>query len=421
MSPAALRRVLVVLCGTEIVSWGVLFYAFTVLGPSIALDTGWSLATVTAAFSVALVVSALVGIPTGRLLDRIGPRWVMTAGSVLAVPAMVGVALAPSLPVFFAAWTLAGVAMAGTLYAPAFAALTRWWGPRRITALTAVTLLAGLASTVFAPLSAALLDGVGWRQSYVVLAIVLGGVTIPAHLFGLRGGWPAPEPAELPAGVSAAPGAIVRSRPFLLLVAAITLGALAAYAVVANQVPLFMERGMTTTVSAWALGLSGIGQVAGRLGYRRITARLPVRARTVGILALSGAAILLLAVIPGPAPLLIAVAMLAGAGRGVFTLLQATAISDRWGTEHYGRLNGLLGAPGMIATAVAPWAGAALAAAMGGYAVVFVILAGCAAVAAVLAIGTVPGGPEMSPEVGTDVNAGESTGVSTVVRTYDER
>jgi MFS family permease len=101
----------------------------------------------------------------------------------------------------------------------------------------------------------------------------------------------------------------------------------------------------------------------------------------------------LLAVLPGPAVLLVAVAMLAGAARGVFTLLQATAISDRWGSAHYGRLGGILTAPAMLATALAPWAGAALAEALGGYPAVFVILAVIAAVAAVLAVGTIPAAP----------------------------
>lgn len=120
---------LAVLCVTEIVSYGVLFYAFPVLAAGITADTGWSTGTITAAFSLALVVSALVGIPVGRVLDRVGPRAVMTAGSVLAVPAVLGVASARSLPWFAASWGLAGVAMGGVFYPPAFAALTRWWGP----------------------------------------------------------------------------------------------------------------------------------------------------------------------------------------------------------------------------------------------------------------------------------------------------
>ena len=79
----ARSRALAALCATEIVSWGVLYYAFPVLAPSISADTGWPVAAVTAAFSAGLVVSGLVGIASGRLLDRIGPRPVMTAGSIL--------------------------------------------------------------------------------------------------------------------------------------------------------------------------------------------------------------------------------------------------------------------------------------------------------------------------------------------------
>ena len=392
LTEGGLRRVLAVLCVTEIASWGVLYYAFPVLAPTIAADTGWPIATVTAAFSAGLVVSALAGIWSGRLLDRIGPRPVMTAGSVLAVPAVLGIAAAPSLPLFFAAWALAGVAMSATLYPPAFAALTRWWGPRRVRALTALTLLAGLASTIFAPLTATLLGHLGWRHTYLVLAVVLAVATIPAHLLGLRGRWPDPDQADdHPDAVNdRAPGEIARSRPFLLLTAAVGLGAFTAFAVVVNQVPLLLERGMSTSLAAWALGLGGLGQVLGRLGYGRLSERLSVRARGVVILGMSAAATALLAVLPGPTMLLIAVAMLAGAARGVFTLLQATAISDRWGAVHYGRLNGLLSAPALIATALAPWAGAALAQTVGGYPAVFAVLGGLACLAAVLAAGSMP-------------------------------
>jgi len=224
-------------------------------------------------------------------------------------------------------------------------------------------------------------------------AVVLAVVTIPAHLLGLHGRWPDPDPAKDRPGAAndQAPDAIARSRPFLLLTAAVGLGAFTAFAVVVNQVPLLLERGASTSLAAWALGLGGLGQVLGRLGYGRLTQRLSVRSRGVVVLGLSAAATALLAVLPGPTPLLIAVAMLAGAARGVFTLLQATAISDRWGAVHYGRLNGLLSAPALIATALAPWAGAALAQTLGGYPAVFAVLAGLAALGAVLAVGSTPG------------------------------
>jgi len=398
--------VLAVLCVTEVTSWGVLYYALPVLALAIARDTGWPVAAVTGAFSAGLVVSALAGIPVGRLLDRIGPRPVMTAGSVLAVPAVVVIATAGTYPVFVAGWLLAGVAMSGTLYPPAFAALTRWWGPRRVQALTGLTLMAGLASTIFAPLTAALLGGLGWRGAYLVLAAVLAVVTIPAHALGLRGPWPRAD-HDGPARGNV--GGVPTSRPFLLLAATITAGAFTAFAVVVNQVPLLIERGLSTTAAAWALGLGGVGQVLGRLGYRRLTDGLAVRARTVVILALTAVTTGVLAVLPGPAVLLVVAVMVTGSARGVFTLLQATAVTDRWGATHYGRLSGVLSAPALVATALAPWAGSALAAVLGGYPALFALLAAVATAGAALALGSVPrpsghhGAGRPAPAVGEDV------------------
>jgi MFS family permease len=382
---AGLRRVLIVLCTTEIISWGVLYYAFPVLLPTIGSHTGWSLAAITAGFSASQIVAGLVGIPVGRLLDRHGPRVIMTTGSVVAVLALIALASARSLAWFTAAWLLAGVAMAGIFYAPAFAALTRWYGPRRVSALTALTLVAGLASTVFAPLTAVLNDLLDWRGTYLVLAGLLAVTTIPLHLLGLRLPWPVIEHETVHT-----PSAVARSRPFLVLVVAMSLAAFSVYAVVINLVPLLTERGMTTSAAAVALGLGGVGQVLGRLGYARLSARTSVRTRTLLILLLSALVTTLLGVVPGPALVLIAGSVIAGVTRGIFTLVQATAITDRWGAVHYGRLNGLLTAPVMLTAAVAPWAGSALASVLGGYPAVFVVLGVAGVLAAVLSTASVP-------------------------------
>ncbi|PWK89529.1 putative MFS family arabinose efflux permease [Lentzea atacamensis] len=376
---------LIVLCTTEIISWGVLFYAFPVLLPTISTQTGWSLAAITAGFSASQVVAALVGVPVGRLLDRHGPRAVMTTGSIIAVPALVALATADSLAWFTAAWLMAGVAMAGVFYAPAFAALTRWYGSRRVTALTAVTLVAGLASTVFAPLTAVLNAYLDWRATYLVLAGFLAVTTIPLHLWGLRLPWP-----QIEHGTEHHPSAVARSRSFLVLTIAMSLAAFSVYAVVVNLVPLLTERGMSTSVAAVALGLGGVGQVLGRLGYGRLTAKTSVRTRTVLVLLVSAVVTTLLGVVPGPAVLLIAGAVFAGVARGIFTLVQATAITDRWGAVHYGRLSGLLAVPVTLTAAIAPWAGSVMAAWLGGYSAVFVVLGMIAVLAAGLSAASVP-------------------------------
>ncbi|MFF1676148.1 MFS transporter [Streptomyces sp. NPDC058256] len=376
------RAALPALCATQITSWGIVYYAFPVLLPHLTADTGWSTSATTAAFSAALLASALAGIPVGRILDRRGPRAVMTTGSLLAVVSILTIATATNFYVFAAAWLLAGVAMAATFYQPAFAALTRWWGPDRIRALTIVTLAGGLASTVFAPLTALLADHLSWRTTYVVLAIILAAVTIPAHALALRAPWPPAPPAV------AAPNRtpIARSRPFLLLTLAFTCSGFAMYAVVFGMVPLMIERGADPSTAAWALGLGGAGQTLGRTLYATLTRTTSVTTRTAALITAGGATTTALALIPGPIPLLILLAVLAGVVRGNLTLLQATAVSDRWGTTNYGRLTGLLTAPATVAAALAPWAGAALAGRLGGYDGLFLALAIGSALAAVLAL-----------------------------------
>ncbi|MEU3747324.1 MULTISPECIES: MFS transporter [Streptomyces] len=380
------RAVLPALCATQITSWGIVYYAFPVLNPEITAATGWSSTATMAAFSLALVVSGITGIRVGRIIDHRGPRTVMTAGSAAGAISMVVIALAPNLPVFFAGWLLAGFAMAATFYQPAFAALTRWFAPDHVRALTIVTLAGGLASTVFAPLTAALADHFTWRTTYLVLAAILATVTIPAHALALRASWPPAPPA--PADVTSTPQDVVRSRPFLLLGLAFMLSSFAMFAVVVSLVPLLIERGYTTSQAAWALGLGGAGQTLGRTLYATLARRTGTTARTVVLILLGALTTGAFAVVPGPYGLLIVVSVVAGVVRGNLTLLQATAVTDRWGTTHYGRLSGILSAPAMTASALAPFAAALLAPRVGGTPQLFALLAVLGAAAALIALGT---------------------------------
>jgi MFS family permease len=392
-----LRNVVAVLSVTQITSWGVLYYAFAALSPSITSDTGWSSVAVAGAFSVGQLVSAGVGIWVGRHIDAYGPRRVMTAGSLVAVPGVLAVAVAPNLLVFYAGWVVAGIAMAGVLYPPAFAALTHWGGERRVSALTTLTLVGGLASTVFAPLSSWLDDGLGWRGAYLTLLAGLVLITVPLHWWGLRPRWTrrvdaSDGPVDAAAAYAGARG-VARSRPFVLLTIAMALTSLSVFAVVVNLVPMLIEQGMSRNLAAVALGLGGVGQFAGRLGYAAFAARTSERTRAVLVVLGVAVATAALAVSPALPVLLIALGMLVGLTRGIYTLIQATAITDRWGPSAYGTLNGLLMAPSLVASASAPFAGAALAHLVGSYAHAFLVLAGVAGLAAVLLLWSSPGQP----------------------------
>lgn len=391
LGDSALRRVVAVLCAGQITSWGILYYALPVLSTTIDGDTGWSADQVAAAFSLGLVVNALAGIVTGRAMDRWGPRLVMTTGSSLAVPALCALALAPTYPLFLGAWAVTGLAMSAVLYAPSFAAVTGWAGPdigRRVRALTAITLIGGLASTAFAPLTAALATPLGWRGTYLLLALILGLITIPAHALGLARPWNPPRSPRQPPAEATGPRARLspsRQPAFWVMAAAFTLAAFTVYASVVDLVPLLTEHGISLRAASVVLGIGGAGQVAGRLFWAPLSIRSTLLMRTVVVFALVGLTTAAFAVIPGPLVILAVVSFLSGMARGVLTLLEAVAVSDRWGTTDYGRLNGLLTAPVMVASAVAPFAGSVLAVALGSYALAFAVMAATAFAAAILA------------------------------------
>ncbi|MDZ5620918.1 MFS transporter [Nocardioides sp. HM23] len=390
------RGVLAALCITVTISYGTLYYGFAVLAPTITADTGWSLTAITAAFSLGLLMTGLVGVVVGRSIQSRGPRGAMVVGAVVGAAGLALVASAPSYPWFVAAMLLCGAGAAGLFYAPAFAALTHWYGAGRVRALTTLTLVAGFASTVFAPLTTAIAEQTSWRTTYVVFAVLLLVVAVPVHWVALRHPWPA-----VAGGADVTPDReVIRSPAFVLSAAGATLTTLAMFAALVALIPLLVGRGMTPILAAWALGLGGAGQVLGRLAFPRLTDVTDVRQRVLwGTIAMA-LTTLALALVPGPALLLIGVSIVAGAARGLYTLVGATLVTDLWGPERYAAINGVLGAPVSVATALGPFAGAGIAAVTGSYPETFAVLAGLAAVGSLLSVQAVRRAPRPSVVAG---------------------
>jgi len=368
------RGGLVALCIAETTSWGLLYYSLPVAVAPISQDTGWSHTAITAGLSVGLLVSAVAGVRVGRILDTQGPRTVMTLGAVVGVLSLVLVAWSPNLPMFYAAWLVAGFAQSAVLYPPAFAVITRWYGARRVVPLTTLTLVAGLASTIFAPIVASLIDQVGWRTGYLIMAGILAVVTVPLHAFFLNRSWSDAVERSVRRSKSQV-RSITRSPRFVILQITMALATFTLFAVTINIIPVLLERGISYSVAAVSLGLIGAGQVIGRIGYSRLVSLTAVHTRTALLFGLGAIGIWLLAYVPGPAAVLIAIAVVLGAVRGCHTLLQATAVSDRWGTQDFGTINGVFTAPMTAVGALAPVSGPALAGVLGSYSAMAVVMA----------------------------------------------
>lgn len=370
----------------QVVSWGVLYYGLVVAGSRIAGETGWPLPLVTGLYSISLIVSALCGIAVGRLLDDHSPRLIITMGSVVGVAGFVVVALAPDPVVFGAGWVIVGVAESAVLYQAAFTVIIHRYGERRQMPLLILTLAGGLASTVFAPVTAGLLLVLDWRGTFLVLAGVLAVVTIPIHWVSVEARW-APLTHPRP-GAEHTVATVLRTRRFWFLELSTLATMLALYAVTLTAIPLFTEKGMSFQLAALALGLIGAGQVAGRLLFVALPRRVSPWAVLAAVGVLSAVCLLLLGLVPGPAWLLIVIGVLTGAVRGAQTLVNASAVADRWGTANYGAINGTFAALVTIAGAIAPAVGPLVATGVGSNDGMALVMAGLALAGALLARGS---------------------------------
>lgn len=351
VSRAAAWSQVITLALTEITSWGILYYTFSLfLGP-MEHELHWNQASLTGAYSLALLVSGLMAVPIGRWLDRMRtPRALMAAGSLLGVVALVVWATVSSLPVFYGLWIALGIAMAATLYEPAFTTVAAWF-PRRERALTVLTTLGGLASVIYLPVAALLVEYLGWRTALLVLAAtLLVGAALP-HAIMLR---PYPAVSYVASNRMQAPiTSAWRAWRFWQLVAGFTLTQLAISALVVYLIPYLSKQGLSAPQAAAASALIGVTAFAGRfIATWRSTAETRAAITAVLFLALA-LGIVLLTLAHGTVGLA-AFIILFGAGFGVFSPARAGLVADRFGTAIFGRVNGQLALAITLARAAGP-------------------------------------------------------------------
>jgi len=393
-----------VLGATETVSYGVLFYSFAVFITPMQDALGWSQATLTGAFSVSVLVTGVAAIPAGAWLDRHGARALMTAGSVLAGACVAAWAATGNVLAFYAAFTGIGVAGAAVLYEPAFATVNAWFEIRRQDALLTVTMMAGLASTIFLPAAALLTGLVGWRRALLILAGVQVATAVP-HALVLRRrpadhGWQRDGTRTAAGGALAAagpgrgqPAAAVRrqavramlERPVVLLTVGSALGS-GAIATVAVLLPAYLRLdGWGAIAAAASTGALGAVQVGGRVVLTRATRRLRTAVAAALMLAAQAGGIAALLLIGGPAGMVIFV-ILFGLGYGVLNIARPDLLARYAPRPLFARLSGMQAMLVTGAEAAGPFAGAVLRAVTGSYVPVFVAVAASSVTAALLLV-----------------------------------
>ena len=371
---------------TELVSWGIIYYGFGALLAPMQQDLGWTQPQLTGAFALAMLLGGLTAVPVGRILDRAGARVLMTVGSIAATLLVLAWSQVTSLWAFYLIWAGLGATMALVLYEPAFAVVTTWFTRDRARAMTVLTIWGGLASVVCVPLATALATAFGWRTAVLILAGLLGLITIPLHALVLRRrpqdyGWhpdgiaPAGDPvdAELAAlaTLTAPPAAIsvrgaLGGATFWWLALAFALSTGATITINVHLLSYLTRSGHGAALAASAAGLIGAAQIPSRILIAVVGRRVSHRTVVLVLSACQAVALLLLLLVPVSGGIL-AFAALFGAGSGALTPTRAALVADIYGSTHYGSISGLIAFLSTAARALAPFGASLLVAATGTY------------------------------------------------------
>ena len=370
MNPAAgtgrsSRAVVVTVLGlTQILAWGSSYYLLAVLAPTVAGSTGWPLPWIVGGLSLGLVVAGLVSPRVGRTIDRHGGRQVLAASAVLLAAGLCGLAAAPSLPVYLAAWAVMGLAMGAGLYDAAFATLGRLYGQGARQAITTLTLFGGFASTVCWPVSAYLVSAFGWRGACLVYAGVHLALALPLYLFAIPDPAGGGEPAGKAEREDGHGGATVLPPQslFYLLAATITLGSAVSALISVHLLSLLQERGLPLAAAVALGAIVGPSQVGARAIEMAIGRyHHPIWTLMAATLLVAAGLGQIWAGLP-----VIALGLMAyGAGIGIESIARGTLPLALFGASGYATLMGRLAMPSLLAQAASPVIGAFLLQRMG--------------------------------------------------------
>src|SRR3569623_699924 len=359
--PAALiagpHRAVAVLCVTQVLGWGALFYPPALTMTYIAAAHGWSLPLALSGFSNALGTSGLCAPYACGLIDRRGGNLVMSVGALIGALGLLLLPLAPNYAIYLLAWILIGVAIACCLYDPAFTTLTRIYGMASRGPITVVTFMGGLASTVGWPLLHFLIERFGWESVFYTWAGVLALLIAPLHWFALPR-----RKAQVMAPVAAVDEPAPKARfippqgwPFILMAAGFAGHAFALSGTATHLLPILQRGGIDAGTAVMIGALFGPSQIVTRFADFASKGRVRpiwVARISMGTMAFAFAILALAGIAPMQAVLF---AILFGASNGVMTIARGALPLATFGAAGYGRVVGRISRPGQILQALSPF------------------------------------------------------------------
>lgn len=384
---------------------GAWWHGFGVFVGPMAAEYGWSRASTAGAFSLTNLEGGFLGLFSGWLIDRYGPRVLVLGGVILVALGYVCLSQVDSLTGFYLTYgLLMGLGAHASGVSTHVAAAARWFVRKRAQAIGYVTLGGGFGGVLITPLVAMLIEAHGWRTTALVVAVAFLLIGLPVgfllrpgrpEAYGLRpDGAPATEgPAKTrTAGAEAqevepeaSVGQAARTRTFWVM--ALIWGLSGAYtsSMAVHLVPLLVHRGFPLTVAASAVPVQAIMTVPSRIIFPWFADRYQIRAAYAAscLLFAAGVGILLLA--PNMGIVYVGMAVF-GFGQGGNVPLRPAMTASYYGRKRFGTIHGFMGSLASVVTMLIPIAIGALFDATGSYAPGLLLLSVCGVVAAALVV-----------------------------------
>lgn len=368
-----------------------IWYSYSVVLVALLAEFGWSRSLLAGAFSVFTLVHGALNPVIGALCVRFRPLRVMAAGGVamgLALFADSFIATPLHLYLAFGVFTAIAVAIAG--WVPALVYVQREFHDRLGFSIGIVSSGVGVGMLLVVPLAQLLIDALGWRTAYRVLAATSVLWIVPSSLWLMRARIEKnrdPNPKKIPVRTPAARettlAQAMRTQPFWLLFAAFFFGNIASQMLHVHQVAYLVDHGLAAIVAASVVSVVGLASIASKAGGGWLSDRVERELVYVAGIALLVASVFALLAV-GAAPTRWAAygyAVLLGAGYSVTASLIPAMVSDRFSGRHFGAIVGVGLMGSAVGSALGPWLAGRLYDATASYTLAFTIAAASGVVA----------------------------------------
>ena len=336
-------------------------YSFAAFFGALEAEFGASRGDIALVFSVAAFVWFLSGAPAGVLADRYGVRRVAIVGVACIALALAIAAVAGSLNVLYATYSIGLGLGVGLVYVPSIGAVQPWFSANR--ALASGIAVAGIgAGNVAGPLLAAWWIGIfGWRGAFLGLALfalALGG----AAAFAIRN-----KPrASAAAADGVALRAALRTTPFWLIFASLFLSCIGLFVPMVHLGPYAVDAGYTAAQGVALVSLIGLGSLLGRFtigGPADRLGRIPALSAMY-----AGLGVMFVLWWAASAYWVLALfAVVFGICYGAYVALLPTIVMDLYGARSVSGIIGCLYTGCGFGTLIGPWLAGAAYDALGTY------------------------------------------------------